>query len=752
MPIFVMSIRVMGRSISFEIEGMTCAACSGRLERVLGKVDGVDRAAVNLALERAEISFDPGKVAVPSLIARVEAAGFRAFEVTDDQPSDEAEQARRSAYRRQLRLFLFSAALSLPLLAAMLGHMAGLAAVAPFSWLQSGWVQLGLAAPVQLGAGSFFYLDAFRALRGGSANMSVLVVLGTSAAFVYSLVALLGGASLGIKGLYFETSAVLITLILLGKLLEARAKGKTSAAIRNLLELGAKHARVVRDGEELEVLVGEVQVGDLVAVRPGEKIPVDGVVVQGASSIDESMLSGESLPQDKGPGDLVYGATLNVAGALRFEATKVGRHTALAQIIRVVQQAQASKAPVQRLADVVSAYFVPAVIGLALVTLAAWLIATGDLTRALLSMTAVLVIACPCALGLATPTAIMVGSGVGAQNGILFRDGAALEQARALDVLLLDKTGTLTRGEPRLTDVIALEPRERDDLLHLLGSAERASEHPIARALAAGAAQEGIALTEPSAFEARAGHGLVAQVDGRSVVIGTRRLLEQEGIDPTPGEAHWRELEGQGKTTVGLAADGALLGLAAVADTLKEGVAEAVAALREELGLRPMMITGDNRRTALQVAREVGIDEADVLAEVLPADKAAAVSALQQQGKQVGMVGDGINDAPALAAADLGLAMGTGTDVAIETAQVTLMRGDPQTIPAAIRLGRATLRKIKQNLFWALAYNVVGIPLAAFGLLNPILAGAAMALSSVSVVTNAALLGRFDPFLTRSKR
>jgi Cu+-exporting ATPase len=739
--------------VTLGIQGMTCASCSARLERVLKRMEGVERAAVNLVTERATVSFDPRRLALADVVRRVESAGFSAVEARPEQQyavTDEEQQARQRNLHRQRAAFLLAAGFSLPLLAAMVAHLLGLQGPVAAA-LGNGWVQWALATPVQLVAGWQFYRDAFVALRGRGANMAVLVALGTSAAYLFSVVSLLAGERLGISGLYFETSAILITLILLGKLLEARARGRTSEAIRALMELGARQARVVRDGVEQDLPVEQVQVGDLVLVRPGEKVPVDGQVTEGHSSIDESMLTGESIPVAKGPGDAVHGGTVNGRGALRFRAQRVGRDTALAQIIAVVQQAQQSRAPIQRLADVVSAYFVPAVVGLALLTLVLWLLLTGDLTRALLSMTAVLVIACPCALGLATPTAIMVGTGVGARAGVLFKGGEHLERSRDLQLVVLDKTGTITRGVPEVTDVVALDGDEAA-LLAPVAAAESASEHPLAEAVLRAARSRGLEPGRPEAFEAVPGQGLAARVQGRELLVGTRPLLRQRGVEPEPLEARWEALERQGKTVLGVALDGQPAGLLAAADTVKPEAAGAVRQLRA-LGLQVKMITGDNRRTALAVARQVGIHDEDVLAEVLPRDKAAAVTRLKQQGPAaplVAMVGDGINDAPALATADLGIALGTGTDVAMETADIICMRGDLNTIPAAIRLGRATLRKIKQNLFWALAYNSLGIPVAAMGFLNPILAGAAMAFSSVSVVTNASLLRRFDPLREES--
>ncbi|HET7558701.1 MAG TPA: copper-translocating P-type ATPase, partial [Limnochordia bacterium] len=535
--------------------------------------------------------------------------------------------------------------------------------------------------------------------------------------------------------------------VLLGKTLEAKAKGRTSEALQRLMGLRAKTARVVRDGREADVPLEAVVVGDIVWVRPGEKVPVDGDVIEGRSAVDESMLTGESLPVEKGPGDTVIGATLNKSGALKLRAAKVGADTALAQIVRVVEEAQGSKAPIQRMADAVSNIFVPVVLGVALLTFVTWWLLTGDLTRALLAATAVLVIACPCALGLATPTAVMVGTGRGAEAGILFRGGEHLEAAGRLDVIVLDKTGTLTRGEPALTDVTPLAGVDADELLRLAAAAERRSEHPLAQAVAAGARARGLEPdepVEPAAFEAIAGHGIRATVDGRTVLIGNARLFTQAGVDAEPLLAERARLEGEAKTALLVALDGRPAGVIAVADTLKPHADDAVRAL-QAMNIEVWMITGDNRRTAEAIAEAAGIPPARVLAEVLPAEKAAQVKALQAAGRKVGMVGDGINDAPALATADLGIAIGTGTDVAMEAADVTLMRGDLRGIVAAIDLSRATLAKIRQNLFWALAYNSVGIPIAALGWLDPVIAGAAMALSSVSVTTNSTLLKRFNP-------
>lgn len=738
------------QTVSLGIGGMTCAACSSRLERVLGRVEGVREARVNLVTERASIAFDPTRVRLDDLRARIEAAGFRALEepgpAAASGPSAlELEHAREA--RRQLLAFLLASVLALPLLAAMAGHLLGIH-TGLLGALQLGWLQWLLATPVQLVAGYGFYRDAFRSLRGGGANMSVLVALGTSAAYLYSAAAVLAGGELAARGLYFETSATLIALILLGKLLEARAKGRSSGAIARLLELGAKRARVLREGRELDLPIAEVREGDQVIVRPGETIAVDGVVEEGSSSVDESMLTGESLPRDKAAGDPVTGGTLNRSGSLRVRATAVGQATALARIVRIVEEAQGSKAPVQRLADAVSAVFVPAVIAVALVTFAAWLLAGHPLAHALAHATAVLVIACPCALGLATPTAVMVGTGLGAERGILFKGAEQLERAGRLKTILVDKTGTLTRGEPALTDRVALDGDE-DRLLAFAASAERYSEHPLGAAIVQAAAERGLALLPAEGFEAVAGGGVRARVSGRAVLVGTRRLLESAGVDLGPLVERWDALEAEGKTAFGLAEEGDARGLLALADTLRPGAALAVRELRE-LGLRVILLSGDNERTARAVGAALGLTGEEVRAGVLPAGKAAAVEAERQRAGEVGMVGDGVNDAPALAAADVGFALGTGTDVAIEAGGVVLMQGDPRGIAAAIRLSRATLRKIRQNLFWALAYNALGIPFAALGFLSPILAGAAMALSSVSVVTNATLLRRAHITLERT--
>ncbi len=677
-----------------------------------------------------------GKADVDALVAAVRKAGYDA---AIDAGADAEEEARQRTYLEQKRALLTSALLSLPFVVQMLSDFAAQAAPQwPWRFHLPPYLQLVLATVVQFTVGMRFYRGAVKALRARSANMDVLVALGTSAAYGYSLYAVLTGAT---HQLYFEASVIILTLILLGKLLEARAKGQTSAAIQKLMRLQAKTARVIRDGQEVDVPLEDVRVGDLVVVRPGEKIPVDGVIVEGSTTVDESMLTGESLPVPKGVGDEVIGATLNKHGAFTFRATKVGKDTALAQIIKLVEEAQGSKAPIQRLADKISGVFVPIVIGIAGLTFAVTAVTSG-VAPALVSAVAVLVIACPCALGLATPTAVMVGTGKGAETGILIKGAEHLENAHRITTVVLDKTGTITKGEPEVTDVVASGAVAEDELLRLAASAERGSEHPLGEAIVKAAKEKGMTLAEPSRFHAIPGHGIEAEVEGHTLLVGNAKLMRERSVDISALRAAQEALEAQGKTAMLVAIDGAAVGLLAVADTVKPTSAEAVRRLRA-MGIDVIMMTGDNRRTAEAIAREVGIDQ--VMAEVLPEDKAAMVEKLKGEGKVVAMVGDGINDAPALAAADVGIAIGTGTDVAIEAANITLMRGDLMGIVNAIRLSKATMRKIRQNLFWAFAYNVVLIPVAALGLLTPILAGAAMAASSVSVVTNALLLRRWKP-------
>ncbi|SDD71140.1 heavy metal translocating P-type ATPase [Sporomusa acidovorans] len=732
--------KVIKDKIDLKITGMTCAACSGRVERVLNKMLGVATAVVNLAVEKATIEYYPGIVNVSEIKSKIESLGYGAHDIADAGEVDKEKKAREAEVKGQRLRLAIATLFSLPLLLAMVLHMLGVMGTIT-ELLMNPYLQLVLATPVQFIAGWQFYRGAFMALKNGSANMDVLVALGTSAAYFYSIANVFRNE----PDLYFETSAILITLIILGKLLEATAKGRTSEAIKALMGLQAKTARVVRNGQEVDVPVESVLVEDIVVVRPGEKIPVDGVIVEGTSTVDESMLTGESLPVDKKVGDEVVGATINKLGTFKFKATKVGKDTALAQIVRIVEEAQGSKAPIQRFADVVSGYFVPAVVGLSVLTFLAWyfIFDPGNFSRALVNFTAVLVIACPCALGLATPTSIMVGTGKGAENGILIKGAEHLENAHRLTTIVLDKTGTITKGEPEVTDIVPLAGYSEEDILPLAIRAEKNSEHPLAQAIVKYGQKRGLPITDPDSFAAIPGHGVEVTIDGKRILVGTRKLMKENNIEIESSIAQVEALEEQGKTVMLFSLENRLSGLLAVADTVKENSAQAVEELKK-LGIEVWMITGDNTRTAKAIANTVGID--NVLAEVLPENKAEKVAALKKEGKVVAMVGDGINDAPALATADVGFAIGTGTDVAIEAADITLMRGDLTGIVAAIRLSKATMKNIKQNLFWALVYNSLGIPIAAFGYLSPVLAGAAMAFSSVSVVTNSLRLKRFNPY------
>ncbi len=739
---------VTGR-VELPITGMTCTNCSRTITRKLNKLDGVLEADVNYANERAIVTYAAGSVEKSDLIHTIQQAGFDVVQAAEDEELEDAEAAARQAeIDHQTHRLIVGALFTIPLFILSMGRDFGLLG----EWAHAPWVNylfLALATVVQFYVGWDYYVGAYKSLRAGSANMDVLVAMGSTVAYLLSIGVMVaqrfGSDSFG-HHVYFETSAVIITLIVAGKLLEARAKGQTSAAIKALIGLRPKTARVRRNGQEIEIALSDVVLGDEVVVRPGEKIPVDGTVLSGRSAVDESMLTGESLPVDKSEGDSVTGATLNGHGLITLQAEKIGRDSALAQIIKLVEQAQGSRAPIQRVVDQVSAWFVPAVIALAFVVFGIWWVVSGDFATALLRLTAVLVIACPCAMGLATPTSIMVGVGKGAENGILFKNSEALEQGHKVTAVVLDKTGTITNGKPVVTDVSMANGVDIRNLLHLAASAEFGSEHPLSKSIIDYATEQEIDLVEPTEFEAIAGHGITAQIEGQTVLVGNKRLMERERVDTASLIQEADVLQGQAKTVMWVAVDGQATGLIAVADTLKDGSHEAIQTLKAA-GLEVVMLTGDNQATADAIAAEAGVSRA--IGEVLPADKSGYVQKLQNEGHVVAMVGDGINDAPALAQADVGVAIGTGTDVALETADVTLMRGDLRSVPQALKLSRATIRNIRQNLGWAFGYNVALIPIAAGALaaftflpiylreLHPMLAAGAMAFSSISVVTNA---------------
>jgi P-type Cu+ transporter len=730
--------------VDLDIRGMHCASCVHTVESALEEVEGVADAAVNFGTERAAVSFNPARCDAGDLERAVCAAGYEARERERSTADAGAEDAERRAEIRDLSLRVaFGAVLTAPVVVATMAVDFFDAAWAP-GFLVDHWVQLALITPVFLYAGWPIHRAGWGALARRTAEMNSLITIGTSAAFGYSLFVTVAPGLLpeDLREVYFEAAGVIITLILLGRLIEVRARAGTGEAIRKLIGLQAQTARVVRNGVEAEVPVDEVEPGDVIQVRPGEKVPVDGEMLEGRSAIDESMISGEPLPVSKQPDDVVIGATVNQTGAFRYRATAVGRETMLAQIVRMVEEAQASKAPIQRLVDLVSSYFVPVVIFIAIATLAVWFDFGPDprITFALVAAVTVLIIACPCALGLATPLSVMVGTGKGAQSGVLIRSAEALETAHKLDVVVLDKTGTITTGEPALTDVRPLGGGDSGGLLRRVASAESSSEHPLGEAVVRACFERGIEVAAPSEFDSATGKGIIAMVEGTEVLVGTRALLAEQGVDPAPLEAEAARLEAAGKTAMLAAFDGAPAGVLAVADMVKSGSAAAIATL-SDIGVETVMITGDNRRTGKAIAREVGIDR--VLAEVLPGDKAAEIERLQGTGKRVAMVGDGINDAPALAQADVGIAIGTGTDVAIEAADVTLISGDLRGAVDALDLSRATMTNIRQNLVFAFGYNTLGIPIAAgvlypvLGLqLSPMIAAAAMAASSLSVVLN----------------